>query len=345
MKTLALSLALLMPGALAQSVFPPVSGGGGGGGASATFQLTDAKIVQASTTLTVAGTCSASAPCNTRYGPVVSPAVITLVSGTGTVFVDVTSGPTLNVWAPASGLSVTCDAHCTVSTGTTHPNGSVQVATWSATSGAWASTGTDNRVFLDGAGITQVVGSGSVTCTQTGSVVTCSATGGSGPFPVYRDIPFADQDSGNCVRSSGIKVSTTSTINLTGGCAFVFSSTGDTAEFAYFLPSTWNGGAISLTLEWLNSVGGSGNVELKVSAFCIGGSNAVNGTYGTPTVPAGFAIPAIGLATYSTITVPITGCATSNLIRIKVGNTASGSGGTTYTSNIAVIGASLAVTQ
>lgn len=147
------------------------SGGGSGGGASSGSQLTDLVAARAtSTTLTIGAQCSASAPCNVRFGNTVysftAAASVQISSGTGTAFVYVTRSGTLTV---GHNLSVTCTG-CVLEAATDFPADAVPLYRWTASSGTWDSNGgTDMRAFLStraiaaGNGVTIAEASGQVT--------------------------------------------------------------------------------------------------------------------------------------------------------------------------------------
>ena len=100
------------------------------------------------TTLLAAGNCSITNPCpiwndSSFVGSIKTSCTVTVSGGTGTVWVSWSSGGGLSV-TRSSGVSVTSD-NCTVSTGSGYPQGSTSLWSWSATSGVWATAGSDQR--------------------------------------------------------------------------------------------------------------------------------------------------------------------------------------------------------
>jgi hypothetical protein len=146
------------------------AGGGGGGGASMAVQLGDFAITRTSaSTLTIGANCSASTPCNVRFGnlvySVITSATATTAGGTGAAYFYVSPQGTLTV---GHNVTVTCSATCAAQSGiTSFPPGSVPLYRWSATNGAWDPTGgsdlrafTSTKVVQPGAGITSTEISG-----------------------------------------------------------------------------------------------------------------------------------------------------------------------------------------
>jgi hypothetical protein len=126
------------------------AGGGGGSGATMASQLGDLQVTRTSNTeLSIGPNCSAATPCNLRFGTLLysftSGATVNLTSGTGSAFIYLTSAGALTV---GGSLGLTCSG-CIVQSGiTATPPDSISIAFWSATAGAWAATGVDQRAFL-----------------------------------------------------------------------------------------------------------------------------------------------------------------------------------------------------
>lgn len=101
--------------------------------------------------LTIGQYCSAAAPCNTRVGNTIysisAPATVTLGSGTGSVFLYISSAGALTA---GSNLPVSCNAVCTVQPGiTAFPTNGIPLFSVSAASGIWNTNGVlDYRAFL-----------------------------------------------------------------------------------------------------------------------------------------------------------------------------------------------------
>ena len=151
------------------------------GGAMLSSQLLDFAVTETSTTtLTMGQSCSATTPCNFRFGTdtytVASPASVTLNSGSGTAYVYLMSNGTLAV---GSTLSLTCTAVCAVQSGVTaFPAGTIPLFTVTATNGAWNASGiTDYRAFLSsksigaGTGILSVDSGGAAIVSVDGTAV------------------------------------------------------------------------------------------------------------------------------------------------------------------------------
>ncbi len=140
---------------------PSGTGGTTGSGVTMASQLGDFQVTRTSaSTLAIGANCSASTPCNVRFGNLVytftSGATLNVSSGTGFAFIYVTNSGTLTA---GSSLGLSCTG-CIVQSGITGtPPDSVSLFSWSATNGSWDATGLDQRGFLsykevaNGAGI------------------------------------------------------------------------------------------------------------------------------------------------------------------------------------------------
>jgi hypothetical protein len=100
------------------------------------------------TVLIAAGNCSSDNPCpiwdnTTLVDSITTPCTITLTGGSGTVYVSRIGSGGLGV-TYTNGLSISTDA-CPKSVGTGYPGGSTSLWTWTASGGAWASSGSDTR--------------------------------------------------------------------------------------------------------------------------------------------------------------------------------------------------------
>lgn len=163
------------------------AGGGGGGGASAPLGVT----FSSSTVLNIGAACSGATPCLVRVGSSVnsftSVSTATVNSGSGTVYfyVDGSSGNIIAGIASVGNPSVTCSG-CTTTTGiSTFPPYSIPLAIWTATSGTWPASGTDQRSILSGppvisqsTGISVTPTAGAVSIALSGPVA--KANGGTG---------------------------------------------------------------------------------------------------------------------------------------------------------------------
>jgi hypothetical protein len=105
-------------------------------------------VKTSATTLLAGGNCSASNPCpiwSDTYllDSIVQPCNITLLGGSGTVYVSRISSGGLGV-TYTNGLTIATDT-CPLSKGDGFPGGSVPLWTWGTNSGTWATTGADTR--------------------------------------------------------------------------------------------------------------------------------------------------------------------------------------------------------
>src|ERR1039458_3029697 len=101
-------------------------------------------VKTSATTLVAAGNCSAANPCpiwndTALADSIVQQCTITLLAGTGTVYVSRISSGGLGA-TYTNGLSISAD-HCPVSAGAGFPSGSTALWPWGASSGAWAASG------------------------------------------------------------------------------------------------------------------------------------------------------------------------------------------------------------
>ncbi|MEO8367817.1 MAG: hypothetical protein ABI806_01275 [Candidatus Solibacter sp.] len=100
------------------------------------------------TTLVIAGNCSAANPCpiwndTTLLDSITQPCTVTVLGGSGTVFITRLSAGGLGV-TYTSGLSISADS-CPTALGTTYPGGSTWLWSWGASLGSWATAGSDQR--------------------------------------------------------------------------------------------------------------------------------------------------------------------------------------------------------
>jgi hypothetical protein len=122
----------------------------GSGGAGMAAQLGDFSVSRTSSTvLTIGSGCSATTPCNVRFGSttyrVTTSATATISAGSGTSYIYLDGAGVIYV---ADSLTVVCSG-CTHTSGAAFPVTAIPIATWSATSGAWdASGGLDYRAML-----------------------------------------------------------------------------------------------------------------------------------------------------------------------------------------------------
>lgn len=141
---------------------------GGGGGSTSGVLNTLAVTWTSGTVLTIGTDCSVSAPCNVRTGSSTlsfsNSSTATISAGTGTAYVYVSGAGQLTV---GHNVTLTCAGGCVAQSGiTAFPANSVPLAIWMASSGAWLSSGSDVRSFVNrdflttGAGLTIMSGTG-----------------------------------------------------------------------------------------------------------------------------------------------------------------------------------------
>ena len=133
-----------------------------GSGATMASALGDLTVRRDSATqLTIGPACSASTPCNIRFGStttrITASAVVTLTSGTGTAYIYVTPSGALTV---GHNVTLACNANCTAVSGvTTWPADVIPLWRIDAVSNAWdTGGGLDFRAFLANRVITTGVG-------------------------------------------------------------------------------------------------------------------------------------------------------------------------------------------
>lgn len=153
------------------------AGGGGGGGANIPLAVT----FTSAQVLTIGAACSGVAPCLPRVGSntlsFTSAATVTVSSGSGTIYpyVDGTSKVITIGIASAGNPTITCSG-CSVVTGiTSYPPFSIPLETWTATSGAWAASGSEQRSIMS-VGAVPTAGTG-LSLATTGDTYTFSLSG------------------------------------------------------------------------------------------------------------------------------------------------------------------------
>ena len=131
-----------------------------GGGASSVSQLLDFQVARtASATLSVGANCSASAPCNARFGNTVysitGGSTVTLTGGTGAAYIYITPAGVLTA---GHNVALNC-AGCVGQSGvTSFPPDSIPIASWVVTAGTWEPVGSDFRTLLSGKNVTAGTG-------------------------------------------------------------------------------------------------------------------------------------------------------------------------------------------
>lgn len=158
-----------------------ISGGGGSSTTNALQTLANLVVRTSATVLTLLPNASAGTPypftIGATYAFVASPTVtITGGSGSDTAYLYVDSAGTLTVGK--NNLTMACAGACTVVSGvTSFPEGSIHIATWTASSATWDSSGGTN--FRDVGSTTRVIAGSGCTVTFTGTAysVSCSGSG------------------------------------------------------------------------------------------------------------------------------------------------------------------------
>lgn len=162
-------------------------GGTGASGSDSALQV----VFTNSTTLTIGSDCSAVKPCRYRVGSTVysrvAPITLQVTSGTGTVFVYIgANGDLVAGRGTTTAPSLSCSA-CTLAAGvTSFPTDSIPLATWSASSGAWDTTGTDQRAVLTRE--RKLIAGASILLTENADTVTVASTAGYDPMDMTQDV-------------------------------------------------------------------------------------------------------------------------------------------------------------
>ena len=162
-----------------------IEAGGGGGGAGSASQLADFQTVRnSSTNLLIGASCSTATPCNVRSGGITysfsNPASVNVSSGTGTLYIYVSSGGILTA---GGNVAATCALTCTAVSGiTAFPADAIPLYRWTVTNGTLdTSGGTDFRSFLStssviaGTGLVGTVAGGIPTLSVDGTMVMLQA--------------------------------------------------------------------------------------------------------------------------------------------------------------------------
>lgn len=311
---------------------------------SATYQITDLLGVRTSgTVLTIGAGCGVSTPCNIRFGdavvPITASATATLSSTpSGLAYVEVTRLGAINVGVPGGFTTVTCSG-CTAVTSTAFSTDSSTASqfTWQATSGVWAATGTSARA-LQGIGKQIVPGNANITTTEDAGHVYISGAGAGTSIQQTSYRPCAGQIGTGTVVADGVSFDgALPSPSSTGPCQAVLASAGGKYVIFYHeLPATWTGSAVTANVRWSQNSGGSGNVQMNIDSYCANATNVL-GTPSYTTVSVTASVPTSDTIKTTVFTPSITGCTAPSTMYLKVYNTASGSGGTTYTSPVTLI--------
>lgn len=157
------------------------------GASSATIPLSVTRTD--ATHLTIGSACTTGAPCIVRVGATsyqfTAEAVVTLASGTDTVYIYVDENGALRAGADVA--SISCDANCTATTSiAAFPSDSLPIYEWGASSGAWAASGTDARAILSRE--RKLVAGANITLTADGDSVTVASTASYDSMDMTREL-------------------------------------------------------------------------------------------------------------------------------------------------------------
>ncbi len=132
------------------------------GGVSGSSTLNAVSVTyQTSTSLTVGSNCTASLPCNVRFGSTVysftQNASVNVSAGSGTIYIYVTS--TGIITASSSDVSLTCSSSCLTASQDGFPSSSIPIATWTVNNAVLnPAGGHDDRAFLSSKALASGVG-------------------------------------------------------------------------------------------------------------------------------------------------------------------------------------------
>jgi len=175
-------------GCVAANTWIQLSGGASGGsGSGSATPWNDLAVVRVSGTLLMIGSaCTTAAPCNIRFGNVVtviaSPITVTIGAGTGTGLARIyvtDSGVVLVDHSLSAGVTLTCTAGCSTqqSVVPVYPANSIPLGEVLITAGAW-STVTDMRALLHSRALTAGQG---ISITEAAGVATVEIDTGDVP--------------------------------------------------------------------------------------------------------------------------------------------------------------------
>lgn len=150
--------------------------GSAGSGLDPGFQV----VRTGNNVLSIGNNCSSGLPCLARTGSVVrsfsQPAVLTLGTGTGSVFIYINSVGILSVAStPSATVQMSCSGCMLEAQLTDFPADSLPLYQWnSTTNGVWDATGFDRRTVLSTGRL--LVAGNNISLAQTGTSVTISST-------------------------------------------------------------------------------------------------------------------------------------------------------------------------
>jgi hypothetical protein len=106
---------------------------------------------QTATSLVIGSTCTLTLPCNVRFGSTVysftQNATVTVSSGSGNIYIYVTSGGIIT--ASSLDVALSCSSGCATQTQDGFPANTIPVAVWTASNGVLnLQGGHDERAFL-----------------------------------------------------------------------------------------------------------------------------------------------------------------------------------------------------
>src|SRR3990170_4606395 len=231
--------------------------------------MTDLAVARTSTTvLTIGLYCSASVPCNVRFGTtnyaITASATTTISAGTGTAYIYVTAGGTLTV---GHNVTVVCSGCTASSPVTAFPASAVPLAVWTATSGVWdAAGGSDRRSYLS-----NDIGAGGVLPVETGGTGLASGTsGGILGFTAATTIASSALLAANgVVLGGGVGATPTATVAGTANQVFRVSGGGGAPAFGS-IDLAQSAAVGSSVLARANGGTGDSVLPSPVSSFCSG---------------------------------------------------------------------------
>lgn len=145
----------------------------------AVSHLTDFQVIKASGTQLFGNvSCSATYPCNVRYGNTTytftSSFSATITAGTGTAYIYISNAGAIVVASTA--LTISPCTGCTFVSAAVFPSDSIPLYTWTATSSTvWDATGVDLRSAFSR---TRFIAGANITLTDVGNATEIASTGG-----------------------------------------------------------------------------------------------------------------------------------------------------------------------
>lgn len=321
-----------------------IGGGGGGGGATSISGLTNLQVTKTSST--VLGIAAGSAGISsvvTAYSAATGTISGSTASSTAYVYIDTSGVLTIG---HNGATTITC-VNCTTVTGiTAFPAGSQPLAIATYTSNVWDTSITDLRVLSGN--FVPLAGSGiSLTYQAGGQVTFTNALTKVEQNPYFS--PAGSTDAGTGVYGPILCWTTTGcqTSNLTAAnrnwqtVAFSDSGTTLTSTIYWGIPSNWDGGAITLLLDWTRGSGAGSTMVYSTQTVCYANNEDVTGTtYNAAQVSAAQTAPSVANRARYSLSLDITGCAASETLVVMISR-ASGNASDNLAATVHVLGATL----